>query len=335
MPQLITVDDLISDVRSLCDEHDTLSVGDESDILPALNRGQRYAADILAKQYEPVMLRHVVVQPIGGQIEYPIPVDCYEERLEKVEVQINGLYYPVSRLSYRDATDYETTGRTSTPDYYVISGRNFRLLPKPSGAYALRIWYLTDPMKLVKSQGCITVVDTATMSVIVDSVGSDLTTQIDSLGSFVNVIDGQTGLRKATLQIKNISGNQVKFKTSPSRSTVQTIPVDTSMTTLLVNPTSDTNNEGAAVSIQPDDYICAVNGSCVPFFKNPISNFLVQYAVAEIRRKLGGNSDAEQAILNGLETQVARSWVGRESSLKVHRSSNKWGSGRRSAVSRG
>lgn len=332
MPQIITVDDLVNDVRSLLDEHNTLSVSDDSDILPALNRGQRYAADILAKQYEPPMLRHLSVTPVADQPEYPMPTDCLEERLEKVEVNINGLFYPVTRISYRDLSQYETQSSTSTPYYYAIVGRNFRVIPKPSGAYLFRIWYLQEPMKLVKSQGRIQTVDTANMAVILDAVGSDLTTQIDNLNSFVNVIDAETGMRKATLQIKSISGNQVKFKTVPSRSTVQTITVDTSMTTLSVN--TDSNNQGTDVEIEEDDYLCAVNGTCVPFFKNPLSNFLTQYAVAEIRRKLGGDSGTEQAVLQGLERQVERSWVGREQSLRVHRASSKWnGQGRRNLTS--
>lgn len=340
MAQIITVDNLINDVRQMLDEHNTLSVSDSADILPALNRAQRYAANILTRHYEPPMLRHVTLTPTAGQAEYPIPQDCLEERLEKVEVNINSLYYPVTRISYRDISDYETTNGVPSPYYYAIVGRNFRLVPKPTGAYPLRLWYLAEPPKLTNVWGRIQRVDTANMALIVtdqvleteDQAG--MTTQIDNLNSFVNVIDAETGMRKATLQIKSISGSQVKFKTVPSRETVQTLTVDTSMTDLSVN--TDSNNNGSDVEIEQDDYLCSIEGSCVPFFKNPFSNFLVQYAVAEIRRKLGGDSETEIAVLQRLEQQVERSWVGREQSLRVHRSNTKWNnSGRRYLITRG
>lgn len=334
MSQIITVDDLVNDVRNQLDEHNTLSVGDETDILPALNRAQRYAANILTRHYEPPMLKHVILTPVSGQAEYPIPQDCLEERLEKVELNINSLYYPLQRVSYREMSQYETNTSRPAPDYYTVVGRNMRILPKPSGTYPLRLWYLAEPPKLVPVWGRITRVDTATMSVIAaDQVlqtedEQGMTTQVDELNSYVNVIDAETGIRKATLQIRNISGSQITFKTVPTRSTVQTLTVDTSMTTLSVN--TDVNNDGSDVSIEVDDYLCAVEGSCVPFFKNPFSNFLIQYAIAELRRKLGGDSESERTVLKDLETQVERSWVGRENTLRVVRSSNKWNnSGRR------
>lgn len=333
MPQIITVDDLVNDTRSMLDEHNTLSVSTTDDILPALNRAQRYAANILTRHYEPPMLKHIALTLVGGQAEYPIPSDCLEERLEKVEVKINSLYFPLERVSYRDITQYESPSNIAAPYYYTVIGRNIRLLPKPTGAYPLRLWYLAEPMKLVSTQGTIQVVDTANMAVILDAVGADLATEIDNLNSFINIIDAESGVRKATLQIKNISGNQVKFKTVPSRSTVQTLTVDTSLTTLTVN--TDTNNEGSAVAINVGDYICSVQGSCIPFFKNPFSNFLVQYAVAEIRRKLGGDTSAEVDMLKSLEIQVERSWVGREQTLRVKRSSSKFNNtGRRYLLTR-
>ncbi len=334
MGQLILVDDLVNETRAMLDEHNSISVSDESDILPALNRAQRYATNILTRHYEPPMLKHITMTPVSGQAEYPIPSDCLEERLEKVEVKINQLYYPVTRISYRDLTEYETATSVAAPYYYAMVGRNMKLVPKPSGAYSFRLWYLQEPLKLVKSQGRIQSMVAGDMTVILDAIGDDLSTDVDTLESFVNVIDAETGQRKATLQIRNISGNQVRFKTTPSVSTVQTFTVDTSMTTLSVN--TDTDNDGSDVSIEVGDYLSSVSGTCIPFFKNPFSNFLVQYAVAEIRRKLGGDVESEMLALRGLEEQVQRSWVGRENSLRIHRSNTKWNSsGRRYLIQRG
>ena len=50
--QIIAVNDLIDEVRSMLDEDNRTSVSDTADILPALNRAQNYAANILSRHYE-------------------------------------------------------------------------------------------------------------------------------------------------------------------------------------------------------------------------------------------------------------------------------------------
>lgn len=325
--QIITVDDLIDEVRSMLDEDNRVSVSDTADILPALNRAQNYAANILSRHYESPMLRWKTVTPVSGQEEYAIPENAFEQRIESIEVKVNNSFEKIKRLDYRDISRFETPEiTTNVPYYYAVVNGNYRLIPTPSAAYPLRIWYLEEPAQLVQSQGRINIINTANNYVIVDSIGSDLTTEADNLKSYVNIIDAQTGRRKASYQIQNISGNKITFKTSPTRSTVLNTQIDTSMVSanLLVN--TDTDNEGPDVSIEADDFVCVVRGSCVPFFKKPFSNFLVQYAIAEIRRKLGGPAEQERQVLQDLEQQVERSWVGREQSLRVTRSNSTWNS---------
>ena len=322
--QIITVDDMINDVRSMLDEDNKASVTDTGDILPALNRAQNYAANILARHYESPMLKWETVNLVAGQNEYDIPESAFEQRLEKVELQINGQFTPIKRLNYRDVTPFESTTAANVPYYYTVIGDRYRLIPNASSSYPLRIWYLEDPHQLVQVQGRINIVNTAGNYIIVDNIGDNLTTETDQLNSYVNIVDGQTGKRKASYQIQNLSGNTITFKTIPSRTNVLNTAIDTSMVpaNLLVN--QNTDNQGSDVSIQPDDFICVVRGSCVPFFKKPFTNFLIQYAVAEITRKLGGDDGQEQRVLKELEAQVERSWVGREVSLRVNKANETW-----------
>ena len=324
--QIITVDELISEVRSLLDEENRLSVTDDEDILPALNRAQNYAANILSRHYESPMLTKRDVTTISGQIEYSIPEDAFEQRIEKLEVRLGNIFYPMKRIEYRDISLFENKSSTSIPYYYCVVGHNYRIIPASNSRYPLRIWYLQDPLSLSKSQGRINVVDEDNNFVVVDSVGADLTTESDQLNSYVNIIDAQTGQRKASFQIKNISGNKITFKSSPGRTTVQNTPIDSDMTDLYLNDnsTEPRRNEGANFSIEPDDYISLINTSAVPFFKKPFSNFIVQYAVAEIRRKLGGPAELEQRILKDLEDHVERSWVGREHTRRVKKANGNW-----------
>jgi hypothetical protein len=314
-----TVTDLVSAVRSLLDEDNNASVKDVEDILPALNRAQDVAANILARHYESPLLTYKIVTTVSGQREYPIPDDAFEERLEKIEVEVNSLYYPVSRIDYRHLSQYETQGATSIPYYYAIIGGKYRLLPTSNGTYSLRVWYNVDPLPLVTPQGRITKVDTDNQFFVVDAVGSDLTTENDNLNSYVNIIDGQTGNRKGSFQIKNIQNNRIYIKTTPSRSLVYNLPISSDLAGL-----TEPRDVQTSITIEPDDLVCVVAGSCIPFFKKPFSNYLIQHAVSDIRRKLGEGNDMEERIKADLLQIVERSWVAREQSIRVTKKNNNW-----------
>lgn len=304
----LTTTDLIEEVRSLLDESNRANVSDELDILPALNRAQDVAANILARHYEAPLLTYKSLQLTQGQSEYDIPEDAFEQRLEKCEVYITSVYYPVKRIDYRDITLYETPTRTNVPYYYAVIGTKFRLLPTPTAVYPLRIWYLKDPEALVAPQGRITVVNTTGNYLIVDDAGTSLTSAMDNLDSYVNIVDGQTGNIKATMQVQSINGNKVTFKSSPSRDTVLNKTISGSI----------------PATVERDDFVCLIHGTCIPVFKKPFSNYLIQFAVAEIQRKLGGPADLELKVRDELEKIVERSWVGRENFLRVQKRNRNW-----------
>lgn len=304
----LLVDNLISDVRSLLDEDNTVSVSDERDILPALNRAQLAVVNILTRKYNDPFVAHVDLQPISGQSEYPIPEDAFEERLEKVEVNRLGLFYEVKRLDFRDISAYENKNQQNIPYYYCIVGSNVRLVPQPAGAYPLRIWYIKAPESLVKSQGRITLINAASNYLVVDNAGADLTTNMDELNSYVNVVDGQSGVVKQTLQIQSIQGNKVYVKTSPTRSTVLNKPISGSI----------------LPSVEQDDLISVVSGSCVPRFRHAVANYLTQFAVADIVRKLGGPTDVEEKVKADFEKFVEKQDHGRETSTRVRKVNRNW-----------
>jgi len=312
------VDDLIADVRSLLDEENQAAVDDDRDILPALNRAQDVAANILARHYESPMLIYKDVALQGNQQEYDIPDDAFEQRLEKVDLKNGLVYYPLARISYRDVTLFETSTRINIPYFYCVIGNKYRIIPGPTNTNSLRIWYLYDPLPLVKQQGRITLVNSADNYILVDAIGEDLTTEADQLDSYVNIIDGQSGIRKASFQIQSLIDNKIKFKTIPSRDEVLNIPINDSIATLV-------DNEGLAITINQDDYVCVIKGACIPFFKKPFSNYLIAHAVAEISViKLGGEMGMVQQVKEDMEKTVEHSWVGRESTLTVKKKNPQW-----------
>lgn len=310
MARRLIIDDWIADVRSKCDEANSESLDDERDILPALSRAQDYCANIFARHYESPLLTYKSVATVVGTSEYDIPEDALEQRILRIEVNVNGIYTPVTRLDYRDIGRYETTALTQFPEWYCVVGTKFRLVPGiASASFPLRVWYLKDPLPPVKSQGMITSINLASNYVIVDEAGSALTSEGDELDSYVNIVDGQSGVIKGTLQVQSIaSTGRITFKTTPSRSSVL----------------NSTILGAIPATVERDDYICLIHGSCVPFIKKPMSNFVIQYATAELQAKNGGDAAFEQSISAKMEKEVERSWAGREVTIRVQPANALW-----------
>lgn len=317
---LYTVQNLIDEVRSMLDENNVDSVDTEKDILPAINRGQDYAFNILARKYPEPILSYAALALESGVAEYAVPEDIFEDRIEKIEIMVpagqafqvgvGATYREVQRVSYRDVSNYESASRTNVPYYYTLYGRKIRFIPTPTGTYGARMWFLRNPEKLVVPQGRVTVINPTSNYIIVDSIGSSVVTEADQLGSYVNVIDGQSGEIRGSLQVMNIVGNKITFRSVPTRTQI----FDRTITGIL-----------SETSIQLDDYIAPIDGTCIPYYGRPTSNFLIQFTVSEIVRKLGGASDTEEKVLEKFETQMERTWVGREQTLRVKKRSQNWG----------
>lgn len=307
---LYTVSNLVSEVRSLLDELNVDSVDTEQDILPSLNRAQDFAFDILARKYPEPILKYVATTLVANQAEYDIPDGVFEDRIQKIEITIGENQQIVDRISYRDISAYEGPGTTPIPLFYCIIGRKIRFVGTPSGTYAARIWYLRDPEQLVLPQGRILTINTTGINYVnVDEVGSSLTTDSTDLGSYVNWIDGGTGEVRSTLQIGTIVDEKISFRTVPTRATV-------------LNRTIDAAAPAAGIQ---DDYLSPIQGTCVPYYGRPTCNFLIQFTVAELSRKLGNETQTQEQILDKFEKQVERTWVGRERQMRVQRRNRNWG----------
>lgn len=305
-----TVDDLVDEVRSLIDEQNEEAIDTERDILPALNRAQSYAYNILARKYEDPVLVYDSLTLTGGTQEYDIPEDAFEDRIVKVEiVTTQGYHLECQRISYKDITYYETTAQVPQPYYYCIYQRKMRFLPIPNGTYTARIWYIRDPEKLVLQQGRITTINNGSNYVLVNSVGEDITTEVDELESYVNVIDGHTGEVKGTLQVQSFTTDRITFKSTPSRTTVlnRTVTGDLS-----------------SIAVEADDYLCLIHGTCVAYFQDAVGNFILQYAVHQLMSKLGQATGREDQLVEKFEKQLERQWSGRESTLRIKKTNRIW-----------
>ncbi len=306
---MFTVDNLVTQVREQLQEANTKPV-DDTTIINTLNRGNSYAWDIYARHYPEPLIERTAVSLSDDRTHFVIPEDAFEQRVQKVEMEQGGAVYGLERQSYRRTTPYRNRVVGSRPVFYSIRDRRVEVFPFPASTTSFQFYchYVRRPDTLRPQQGQISstvATDGVSVdaSVVVDSIGSSLSTS-DSYFKYVNFVNVATGKIKGSAEIKSISGNQITFKQTPTRTTVlgRTISGD------------------IPSDLGIDDYITDIRGSCVIFLQQPTTNFLIQYAVSEIRRALGYDTGIEKSALKDFEDQVEHTWAGREASLRVKRS---------------
>lgn len=305
-----TVSDLIDELRSQVDEFSSTNLT-EAQILSAFNRGQRNAANITARKYEDLFWKKTTATTVSGQREYDIPSEAYGRRVEMLEVEIGGIAYKIKRISNHKKSAYVSSSTVQRPYYYTLTKNKFELYPTPSGGVTINVHYNDAPERLVTPQGQITSINSASNYVIVDSVGSDLATTTSGFASYVNFVDRNTGEVKGSCQISaiNATTGQLTFKSAGlTRSTVLGQTISTSLPSDLTE----------------DDYLCIVTGTCVPELPDAYTDYLIQYAVVEIRRRFGEPTNEEYAALKELESELLKMWAGREARGTVRKASNHW-----------
>jgi len=313
----LTTTDLVDMVRDQTDEHSQVNLSPQQ-IIDALNRGQRKAANILARRYDEFFWSTVEIPTVNGQSTYKLPAQAYGRRIEKVEVKTQGdssVLHEVRKISNRDRTPFVTNSTTSRPQYYSQSKNLLELYPKPNGSTILVVHYNAAPERLVLPQGRIThVVTNPTPYVVVDTLGSQVSASTTGFSAYVNIVDYVTGAIKGTMQVASVhpTAKQVVFKTSAlTRTTVLGRTISTTLPTDTV----------------VDDYICLVPGSCVTEIPDAYQDYLIQYAVLEIRRRFAEPTNEEYAQLRELEQELLKAWSGRESSHRIRKASIHWGTG--------
>lgn len=322
----LTVSEIITEVRDQLDEVNVLNVTD-AQILAALNRGQRKGTNIIARRFDELFLTYdSSITTTAGTQNYAIPTAAYGRRIEKVELVDGNITYEIRKISFHDSSKFNSSSQVSRPYYYAQKKNEILLYPAPSGGRTIRVWYTDRPEELVTSQGRITAYSDnsgAADTVTLDSIGSDLTTDTtDGFNAYVNVIDYTTGDIKGTLQIAaiNTTTKVVTFKYDQTNA----------RTTVLGRTVSNT----LPTDISQDDYLCVITGTCVPEIPGAYTDYLTQYAVVEIRRRLGEDTSQEFAALKELELEIEKMWVGRESSHRIRKSSTHWQRGLGSSLRR-
>jgi hypothetical protein len=150
---------------------------------------------------------------------------------------------------------------------------------------------------------------------VVDNLATDqVNTTTTELQSFVNVVDGLTGLVKCTLQVASIVGNKMTWRVTPTYTSVQGRQLSTSTSQL----TGD-------FALSADDYICNVSGTCIPQLNEMVTGFLVEYAVAALGRSLGqATATISNAIAEEARKFAEQQKAGRSTTRRVKSRSKVW-----------
>jgi hypothetical protein len=309
----LLVDDLLGAVRSQIDESNTSDISD-SKILATLQRAQMKLVRLATRRYAAMFKAEQLLAVESGTRDVTIPEAAFGLVVNQVEVIRGGQSFPCEPATATQVAPLDNDNATTDlPLYYVQHGSVLKLYPRPNGSVSLRVRYQRRPPDLVVKQGRVISFDATAVTADLDSVGAALTTSIASLGAFVNWVDATTGIVKATLQVSaiNTTTNTVTFKVAGlGRVTVfgQTVGIALP--------------DDAAL----DDYLCLASGTCVPMLVADYADYLIQFAVVELKRKQGEDVSAELAALKDLESDVTAMWAGRAAGKRVRRTSGYWGS---------
>jgi hypothetical protein len=304
-----TTDDLIAEVRSLLDVDSTLQLDATTDIIPALNRAQVVACEVLASTYDEPLIESHAFSSVSDVLA--LPEDIFGDRWLTLELEIAGIWHQISRINPKNRQRYQRVSNPAAyrPNSYYISGKNIHVVPGVNAVTGARGLYLRAPHRLVPSQGLIMQVNVSGNYVWVDEAGTDLSEASDKRESYVNVIDGETGKVKVSLQISSINATQITFRSTPLRSTVLGHTISGSITADL---------------IAADDYLCGIQGSCVPLLKSSYSVFVIYSAVLDLQQKLGQDVQLMFERTKALEKFLQRSWTSSEPTAELALDSPVW-----------
>jgi hypothetical protein len=312
------VDSVIEEVRLICGESNVGGV-DDALILRLLNSAQEEAAQLLSRNYPEPLLTYTDITLTSEQ-DYEIPENCFEGRVLKCEAITSNSCsnYPMTRRDYNDdiISAYATSSTSQIPEAWIQIGttNSIRVFPTPSPGATLRMWYCRKPDDLVVSQGRIKSLPAGGISVELDAIGDVITSNQDEDGSHLSIIDGQTGLRKAILEVVSISTitNVITFNLTPLTTEIEGESV--------VAP------DFTAQKIKVGDYVCLAPYTCLPSIRAPLIRYIVQYATAMVQTQLGADHAVQFQMLQKLQKFVESMDTGKQNHRRVKMNSDAYGS---------
>jgi hypothetical protein len=306
--------ELVSGVRAVCDETNDNDLSD-SKIVAALNRALQRLARLSVLHYPEMLKRTLETTASAGSLEVPALSQAYTNMQLDTLVGAGPTYRPLTYTSSANTVGMEGVNSTY-PLYYSQQGNTLYLHPATSGSVSVRLRYQLKPYSLVLEQGRITSYDTSTGTLYVDTIGSSLSTSVSDRTCFFNIIDQFSGDVKGTFQVNSLtaaSGKIVIKTASLGRSSVYGLSVSSSLPS----------------TIALDDLVCLASGSCIPLYFREYTDFLIQFAVNEIKRTYGVIAETDVYALRDIEDDVKLMWSQRPKGGRVKPNNPAWSKPRR------
>ncbi len=328
MARVPSTPDLILEIRDQAAEYNIQAKSDDA-IIRIMNRGLRFVASELARSWEIPLVARAVYSPVGYDPDdgLPYPADIFEDRITYVQVETPSAPTNVKFRGYTQVTALQIRGSKSfIPVAAYQKGHALFLVPTPGSAYNILVDYVRLPDPFVRPIGRVTAIDLIGDAVSVSDLQTDLVSaDVTSQLAYVNLVDGMSGVVYATRQVQLVQGSRLGFRAAPSRAIVEGRTVSGSFA--VVEPeVPETSPEGPDQMPKVGDYVCPVDGTCVPQFGSMLVNFVVQYAVAEIARSLGDTTAAIGKQIADRGEQAARQQkAGHPNIMRVKNRSGIWG----------
>lgn len=309
-----TVEELIQRVRDITDEDNTTDISDPL-ILRMLNRAQQELVRILTRRYNPHFMREQIFTTSDMTTDansqtrvLPMPDQAFGFAVNAVDAKIGDAWFPVQQVPFSYTLGMDNSQGGSTPLSYSVQGNDIYLYPAPDSGTSIRIRHQFRAPKLVKSQGRIT--SSTSSTIVVDALGSSLSTSVDTLAAFINIVDHLTGDIKATMQV---TGKTDATKTL----TVQTDA--TALASVRSEVYGYTTTATMPTSISKDDYVCLADGTCVPYLSHDLTNFLIEIAGFYVKRALGTADQTDLIDRDAIYKAISGMQFGRQRTKKIQR----------------
>ena len=300
--------ELIEAVRAKTDEDNTNDLS-SAKIIAALNRALQRLARLSVRHY-PELLRRTTADTAltGSTLTLPAMSQAYHQL--SVDAKYGSTYRTLSYTSTANVAGMDRTDSTSSyPMYYTQSGNILSFYPQSTAS--VRVRYQLKPPELVLEQGRIVDFDIALGYVYLDTIGTGLSTSVSDRTAFFNIIDQFTGDIKATLQVNSLttaSGRIVIKTTGLGRTNVYGWDVVTAL--------PDT--------IAKDDLVCLAKGSCMPLYFREYTDFLLQFAVNDIKSTFGTKTEMDAYDLKDVEEDVKLMWSQRPYGARIKQNNPVW-----------
>jgi hypothetical protein len=293
-----TIQDLIDEIRSTIEEENEVQVQDDRDLLPIINSAHEKAFEVLSQVYSDPILTFST-HTLSEQV-WTLPENIFQEKIRA------AVWVDASDQKIRDCKkssifthlDKQTTvGSGFYPSSYISLGRRIKFSSVPNGR--LMLFYLKEIDRLVRPIATIDSIS-GTDTILFSDLDPEYDPTLGRLDSYLNIIDGQTGLVKGSVQVKTLGTASLEIKSIPERSRVLNRTISSDLTTL-------TDELSQPYTIEGDDYLCSVKGTCVLPYLSLIKSYVKQESIATLKRNQGFAYDVDQQLVAQFRSDMQKS----------------------------